>query len=264
MSRVLVVGGTGLAGCAVTSEAVERGHEVVVASRGVPDDDSEQYVPGAVYETADVVTGDGLENALDGVDVLIDVTNGTGRAAAHVFAHGSQNLLHTAARFGVHQAVLLSIVNVDRSAYAYYRAKAAQERVYRESPLNVRILRATQFHDLVSAIFARGTLGVIPVPAKTSFQPIAVSDVARLLLDAAEGQGEADSTLTVGGPKVETARALAEQWKAATGARGSIVPVRLRGALGATWRAGDNLVPEAAVPGIDYATWLGSLSSNAV
>lgn len=260
MTRVLVVGGTGLAGRAVTSEAIGRGHEVIVASRRVPDDDSEQYVLGAVYETADVVSGDGLEAVLEGVDVLIDTTNGAGRAAGHVFAHGSQNLLHTAARFGVHHAVLLSIVNVDRSAYAYYRAKAAQERVYRESPLNTRILRTTQFHDFVSGIFARGT-GFIPAPTKTSFQPIAIADVARLLVDAAEGHGEEDSTLTVGGPKVETTRALAEQWKAATGARGAIVPIRLGGALGTFLRAGENLVPEAAQPGIDYATWLSSTAA---
>lgn len=260
MTRVLVVGGTGLAGRAVTSEAIGRGHEVIVASRRVPDDDSEQYVLGAVYETADVVSGDGLEAVLEGVDVLIDTTNGAGRAAGHVFAHGSQNLLHTAARFGVHHAVLLSIVNVDRSAYAYYRAKAAQERVYRESPLNSRILRTTQFHDFVSGIFARGT-GFIPAPTKTSFQPIAIADVARLLVDAAEGQGEEDSTLTVGGPKVETTRALAEQWKAATGARGAIVPIRLGGALGTFLRAGENLVPGAAQPGIDYATWLSSTAA---
>lgn len=258
MARVLVVGGTGLAGRAVTNEAVGRGHDVIVASRRVPDDDSEQYVLGAVYETADIVSGDGLEAVLDGVDVLVDTTNGTGRTAAHVFAHGSQNLLHTAARFGVHQAVLLSIVNVDQSGYSYYRAKAAQERVYRESPLSTRILRTTQFHDFVSSIFARGTAGVIPAPSKTSFQPIAVTDVARLLVDAVDGQGEEDSTLTVGGPKVETTRELAEQWKAATGARGAIVPVRLGGQLGTFLRAGSNLVPDAALPGIDYATWLSS------
>ena len=60
MARVLVVGGTGLAGRAIVAEAVGRGHDVVVASRRVPDDDNPSYVPGAVYTTADLVTGDGL------------------------------------------------------------------------------------------------------------------------------------------------------------------------------------------------------------
>ncbi|WP_425537213.1 NAD-dependent epimerase/dehydratase family protein, partial [Listeria monocytogenes] len=44
MSRVLVVGGTGLAGRAVAAEAVERGHRVIVAARRIPDDDAESYV----------------------------------------------------------------------------------------------------------------------------------------------------------------------------------------------------------------------------
>jgi uncharacterized protein YbjT (DUF2867 family) len=258
MPRVLVVGGTGLAGRAVTAAAIDRGHDVVVASRRVPDDDSAEFVPGADYRSADLVSGDGLEDVLDGVDVLVDTSNGAGRAASHVFATGSQNLLHTAARFGVRQAVLLSIVNVDRSAYRYYRAKAAQERNYQDSALETRIVRATQFHEFVSSIFQRGGLGIIPAPAKTSFQPIAVTDLASILMDAAEGRGAANATRTVGGPRVETSRELAEQWKSATGARGSIVSTRLGGALGATWRAGDNLVPRDAIDGVGYADWLSS------
>ncbi|GAA2062191.1 SDR family oxidoreductase [Leifsonia soli] len=257
MSRVLVIGGTGLAGRAVTAEAVERGHEVVVAARRVPDDDSEQYVLGAAYVTADIVTGDGLEEAVDGVDVLIDTSNAVGKQAAHVFATGAQNLVHTAARFGVRRAVLLSVVGTDRSAYGYYRAKAAQERVYLDSPLDTRVVRATQFHDFVTAIFDRGRpLGAILAPSGVRFQPIAVTDVARVLVDAAEGAGEPDSVIAIGGPRVESARDLAEQRKRASGSRRYILPIRLGGALGSTWRAGRNLAPEHAVDGVGYGAWL--------
>src|SRR6478735_7751525 len=101
MSRVLVVGGTGLAGRAVAAEAIERGHDVVVAARRVPDDDSAQYVTGATYVTAGLVTGDGLEEAVDGADVVIDTSNAMGKQASHVFTTGARNLVHTAARFGV-------------------------------------------------------------------------------------------------------------------------------------------------------------------
>lgn len=257
MSRVLVIGGTGLAGRAVTAEAVERGHQVVVAARRVPDDDSDRFVLGATYVTADIVTGDGLEEAVDGVDVLIDASNAVGKQAAHVFATGAQNLLHTAARFGVQRAVLLSVVGTDRSAYGYYRAKAAQERAYLESPLDTRVVRATQFHDFVTAIFDRGRpLGAILSPSGVRFQPIAVTDVARVLVDVAEGAGEPDSVISIGGPRVESARDLAEQRKRASGSRRYILPVRLGGALGTTWRAGRNLAPEHAVDGIGYGTWL--------
>ncbi|MDR6970269.1 NAD(P)H-binding protein [Leifsonia shinshuensis] len=259
MSRVLVVGGTGLAGRAVTAEAIDRGHEVVVAARRVPDDDADEYVAGAAYVTADLVTGDGLEEAVDGVDVVVDTVNAVGKQAAHVFATGAQNLVHTAARFGVHRAVLLSVVGVDHSSYGYYRAKAAQERAYLDSALDTRIVRATQFHDFVTAIFDRGRpMGALLAPTGTRFQPIAVTDVARVLVDAAEGTGEPDSVIHVGGPQVETARSLAEQWKQASGTRRYILPVRLGGALGSTWRAGRNLVPEHAVDGLGYAAWIDS------
>ncbi|MFP3465080.1 SDR family oxidoreductase [Leifsonia sp. SIMBA_070] len=263
MSRVLVVGGTGLAGRAVTAEAIGRGHEVVVAARRVPDDDAESYVTGAAYVTADLVTGDGLEEAVDGVDVIVDTSNAVGKQAAHVFATGAQNLVHTAARFGVHRAVLLSIVGADQSGYAYYRAKAAQERAYLDSPLDTRIVRATQFHDFVTAIFDRGRpLGAVLAPTGTRFQPIAVSDVACVLVDAAEGggegRGEPDTVIHVGGPRVESARSLAEQWKRGSGSRRYILPIRLGGALGSTWRAGRNLVPEHAVDGLGYSAWVDS------
>lgn len=201
MTRVLVVGGTGLAGRAVTAAAVERGHEVVVASRRVPDDDAPAYVEGAAYVTADLVGGAGLEEAVEGVDVLVDTSNGSGKHAAHVFALGSQNLLHTAARFGVHRAVLLSIAGIDGSRYPYYRAKLAQERIYAESPLETHVVRATQFHDFVTAIFERGRpIGALIAPAGTRFQPISVEDVAQAVLDDAELAGAADSVRTIGGP----------------------------------------------------------------
>jgi uncharacterized protein YbjT (DUF2867 family) len=259
MARVLVVGGTGLAGRAITSEAVARGHDVVVASRRVPDDDSDSYVPGAVYSTADVVTGDGLEEAVDGIDVLIDASNGAGREAGHTFTVGAQNLLHTAARFGVGHAVLLSIVNVDRSGYSYYRAKAAQERTYQDSPLETRIVRTTQFHDFIASLFASGArVGVIPAFSKVRFQTIAVPDVARILVDAAEGGGPSNATRTIGGPRIQSARELAEAWKAATGSRAVIAGVRQPGALGTAWRAGDNLAPDQAIDGTDFDAWLSS------
>ncbi|NEN06661.1 NAD(P)H-binding protein [Diaminobutyricibacter tongyongensis] len=259
MARVLVVGGTGLAGRAIVAEAVGRGHDVVVASRRVPDDDNPSYVPGAVYTTADLVTADGLEEAVDGMDVLIDASNGAGREAGHTFTIGSQNLLHTAARFGVGHAVLLSIVNVDRSGYSYYRAKAAQERTYHDSPIETRIVRTTQFHDFIASLFAAGArAGIIPAFSKVRFQTIAVSDVATILVDAAEGNGPSNSTRAVGGPRIQSSRALAEAWKQATGSRAVIAGIRQPGALGAAWRAGDNLAPDQAIDGLDFERWLSS------
>lgn len=255
MSRVLVVGGTGLAGRQVALEAVGRGHDVVVASRHVPEQTAR--VQGARYHAVDLVAATGFEAALEGVDVLIDTTNGLSASARTVLTDGALNLMHAAARWGIERAVLLSIVNVDRSGYAYYRAKAAQEVVYRESLLETRVLRTTQFHDLVASIFATGARrGIIPAFRGVRLQPIAVADVARALVDTADGAGSPNSTATIGGPEVFGMRELALQYKNAVGSRALIAGLPMPGALGSFWRSGGALVPEHTVGTVTFADWL--------
>lgn len=257
MSRLLVVGGTGTAGRQVVAEALRRGHDVTVASRrGL--DMATGIFQGVRYLAADIVTIRGLERALDGTDVVIDTTNGVSRSSRAVLTVGAENLLNNAALMGVCKAVLLSIVNVDRSSYGYYRAKAAQEQIYRESVLETRIVRATQFHDFVTSILAGGSrFGVIPVIRKTSFQPIATRDVAGFLLDAAEEKRvEANGTADFGGPEVLTMRQLARQWRARTGTKAIIASIRAPRGAGHEWRAGLNLVPERALGTVTYSQWL--------
>lgn len=262
MSRVLVVGGTGLAGRQVAEQAVSRGHQVSVGSRHVPA--AEDRVPGVEYHCLDLVAARGFENALEGVDVLIDTSNGTSGAQRDVLTEGALNLMHAAARWGIGRAVLLSIVNVDRSGYAYYRAKATQETAYRESLLETRVVRATQFHDLVASLLASGRrVGVIPAFPGISLQPIAVSDVARILVDTAEGAGSPNSTSTIGGPEVLGMRALAALYKRATGSRSLIVGLPLPGELGAFWRSGGALVPQHAVGTVTFADWLAERHAKA-
>lgn len=262
MSRILVVGGTGLAGRHVAEQAVARGHDVVVAARHVPGADDR--VPGARYHSVDLVAARGLEAALEGVDVLVDTTNGVSGSSREVLTTGAQNLLHTAARFGVGRAVLLSIVNVDRSGYAYYRAKAAQEDLYRESALESHVLRATQFHDLAASLLASGRrVGVIPAFTGVRLQPIAVSDVARILVDTAEQAG-GQPMRTIGGPEVLGMRDLAVLYKHAVRSHALIVGLPLPGGLGRLWRSGGALVPEHAVGTVTFAEWLAERRSEAV
>lgn len=262
MARMLVVGGTGLAGRQVAREAAGRGHQVAVASRHVPE--PSERVPGVDYHSVDLVAARGFEDALEGVDVLIDTTNGQFGSARDVLTEGALNLMHAAARWGIERAVLLSIVNVDRSGYAYYRAKAAQEVIYRESVLETRVVRATQFHDLVASMFAGGARGgLIPAFRGVRLQPIAVSDVARALVDTAEGAGTPNSTDTIGGPEVLGTRELATLYKSAVHSRALILAVPMPGALGAFWRSGGALVPQNRFGTVTFAEWLAERGPKA-
>jgi uncharacterized protein YbjT (DUF2867 family) len=93
-------------------------------------------------------------------------------------------------------------------------------------------------------------------------QPIAVTDVARALLDTAEGAGSPNSTATIGGPEVLGMRELAAQYKNTVGSRALIAGLPMPGALGSFWRSGGALIPEHAVGTATFAEWLAERNAK--
>ncbi|WP_427018874.1 SDR family oxidoreductase [Pseudarthrobacter sp. P1] len=255
MVLIAVAGGTGTAGRAVAAECLGRGLEVRVISRHIPPASSPRFVAGAAYARADVSTGEGLAEALAGVDVLIETLDARSGAALKALPATTSALL--AASAGVQRAVLLSIVNADQCAMSYYQAQAARAALYASAALPATVVFATQFHNLVAGIFAAGaTVGLVPAFRGVSFQPIATADVARVLVDAALAPAAVASRVVAGGPAVATMAELARQWKAATGRRGLVVPLPLPGAFGRFLREGRNLVPNHAVGTLGFTDWL--------
>ena len=276
MASIAVVGGTGAAGRAVVREAATRGHDVRVLSRHAPDDGAR--VPGTAHHRVDLLAPDdgtvaaALDAALADVDAVVDASNGTSPGAMKVFTVGAQRLAEAARRAGVGRVVVLSIVNVDQGDYGYYRAKAEQERVLAAGKVPTTVVRATQFHEFLELFLGRdgrlgrwARLGLLPVPRGVRFQPIALADVARALVDAAEGTppaggvpgpGPDATTVTIGGPEVLDAREMAQAWRAAHGSRRPVVGVPLPGPLGEFFRAGRNLVPDHRYGTLTYREWL--------
>lgn len=261
MERVLVAGGTGLAGRAVVVEALRRGLSVRVLSRHIPAPGSEAQQAGAQYAYGDVCTGEGLTAALTDIDVVIDTLDATYLSARKRLPTGARNLTAAMGAAHVQRAVLLSIVNVDQCALSYYRAKTEQENIYAESTLQTVIVRATQFHDLVASMVSSvAKTRVFPAFRSVSFQPIAVDDVARALVDAALAPDVPDGgKLSIGGPEVISMRVLAALYRRSGRGRGLLVLLPLPGAFGRFLRAGRNLVPENAVGRIGFEEWLGGL-----
>ncbi|MGO1287170.1 MAG: SDR family oxidoreductase [Cellulosimicrobium funkei] len=168
--RVVVVGGTGLIGSQVVQDVRDAGHEVVVAapSTGV-----------------DTLSGAGVDEALAGADVVVDVSN---------------SLLDAEARAGIGHHVVLSIVGTDRTDAGYLRAKVAQERLVRASGHGWSVVRATQFFEFARSIADGATVdGVVHIPP-VAFQPVASADVARTVADVATGVPLAD-VVELAGPE---------------------------------------------------------------
>lgn len=259
MISVCVAGGTGQVGREVVRLALEAGLDVTVLSRRPPSDTSPAHHDGARYFKADVTTSAGLVEALQGADVVIDCLEGQFGNARKNFADGGSRLLAAAAGAGVRKAVLLSIINCHKSNAAFYVSKADKERAYALSVIETVVVRATQFHSLVTAVLQVGAkVRLIPVFKGARFQTISPSDVASVLLAEAleKPSTERHRTRTIGGPDIRTMRELAETWRKATGKTGLIVELPLPGAMGKYLRSGLNLIPEQRTGTETFESWL--------
>ncbi|KRQ95633.1 NmrA family transcriptional regulator [Bradyrhizobium jicamae] len=174
--KIVIIGGTGLIGSKLAPLLRSRGHEVLQAapSKGV-----------------NAVTGEGLQAALAGADVVVDVSNSPSfedKAVLHFFETGTRNLIAAAKQAGVRHVVALSIVGTDRlEGSGYFRAKLAQERLIENAGLAYTILRATQFHDFVGAIADSGRKdGAVHVSSQL-MQPLLSDEVALALADVTVG-----------------------------------------------------------------------------
>ena len=170
--KVLIMGGSGLIGTKLVKTLRERGHEAVPASPSLG---------------VDSVTGAGLTEAMQGTNVVVDVTNAPSwenTAVLRFFETSTRNLLRAAADARVGHYVALSVVGIDRLPDAgYMRAKVAQEALIRSSKLTYTIIRATQFFEFIGAIAEAGGDGdAVRLPA-AHMQPIAAADVSAALAD---------------------------------------------------------------------------------
>jgi uncharacterized protein YbjT (DUF2867 family) len=136
--KIVVIGGSGLIGKKVVTNLRQRGHDVVAASPS---------------SGVNAVTGEGLAQALAGAQVVVDVANAPSwedKAVLAFFETSGRNLLAAEAAAGVGHHVALSVVGTDRLlASGYFRAKMAQEKLIKASPIPYTIVRATQFFEFV-------------------------------------------------------------------------------------------------------------------
>jgi uncharacterized protein YbjT (DUF2867 family) len=172
--KIVVIGGTGLIGSKLVEKLRRAGHEPLPAS---PDSGVDTY------------TGEGLEQALDAAEVVVDVSNAPAwddAAVLDFFQTTSRNLLAAEAAAGVRHHVVLSVVGTDRlTDSGYFRAKLAQEEIVRAASVPYTILRATQFFEFLGRIADSSTEGETVRLPRALVQPEAADDVAAALADVA-------------------------------------------------------------------------------
>ncbi|MEU4313234.1 NAD(P)H-binding protein [Nocardia sp. NPDC024068] len=246
--RVLVTGGTGRLGRALVPRLLAAGHEVRVLTR------SERAPETHDWTVGDLRTGSGLGEAVADIEVIVHLATTNGRG--DITATGA--LIEAAQAAGGPHLVYPSIVGIDHHALGYYRAKAECEALIQHSELPWTILRATQFHDLIAEIFdIQRWAPVLAVPAKVSFQPVDVLEVADRLAVLAEGPPDR-RVPDMGGPQVRPATDLAHAYLRVVGRRRPVLPVPLPGRAIRDFRAGVHLTPEHADGRITFEEFLAA------
>lgn len=171
--KIVVVGATGRVGRHVLDVVKARGHDVVAISRATG---------------VDVITGEGLAEALAGVESIIDVATGPSPdqdSATEFFTTAARNLHDAGEPAGVRRMVVVSIIGCDRFTGGYGAAAAAHERAAMSGPIPATILRAAQFHEFVGQLVEWGTQGEVCYVQKMRTQPVAARSVAEALADLA-------------------------------------------------------------------------------
>jgi uncharacterized protein YbjT (DUF2867 family) len=172
--KILVVGGTGLIGKDVSRKLTEAGHEVII---------------GSPSHGIDVISGEGLIEALEGTDIVIDLSNSASpddQTALTFFCTAGKNLASFEKKAGVKHHLVLSIVGTDRATYiGYLQAKKAQEDNIRNSGIPYTIIRSTQFHEHMTTLIAvQGNEAEVNI-SSVEYQPIAAADVVDLVVKLA-------------------------------------------------------------------------------
>src|SRR5436189_1949482 len=144
-----------------------------------------RWVAASPSSGVNTVTGKGLTQALAGAQVVVDVANAHSwedNAVLAFFETSGRNLLAAEVAAGVGYHVALSVVGTDRLlASGYFRAKMAQEKLIKASPIPYTIVRATQFFDFVGGIADSATNEQTVRLPSALFQPILSDDVASAL-----------------------------------------------------------------------------------
>ena len=187
--KIVVIGGTGLIGSKLVALLRGQGHEVVAASPNTG---------------VDTLTGEGLDEALAGAQVVVDVANSPSFEDAAVmdfFQTTGANLLSAEARAGVKHHVALSVVGAQRvTDSGYLRAKAAQENLIKASAIPYSILQSTQFFEFIERIAAGARDGEVYRLSPALMQPVASDEVVAALGGIALGE-PLNATVEIGGPE---------------------------------------------------------------
>ena len=210
--KIVVIGGSGLIGTKLVIRLRRSGHEVDAAS---------------LASGVNIITGQGLSQALAGAHVVVDVSNSPSwedRAVLDFFETAGRNLLAAEKVAGVGHHLALSIVGTDRLPdNGYFRAKLAQERLIKGSGIPYTILRSTQLFEFIRTLIDSATVDGVVRVSPALFQPVSSDEVVAVLADLAL-EPPLDAIVEVAGPDARPMDEFARRFLRATRDERRVLP----------------------------------------
>jgi len=253
MTRILITGGAGVLGSEIAARAKLAGHTVRVMSRKPRPANADTE-----WAQADMGTGEGVEEALRGVDIIVNAASNPFNTKK-VDIEGTKHLAELGRKAGVEHLFHISIVGIDRIPYSYYQVKLAAEQVVKQSGLPYSILRATQFHtlpgvffDFLKRFYWSPALFLTP---DAQFQLIDPGEVAEYAMPLITAQ-PAGLLPDVGGPEILRMDEIAKSLMIAEGVRRPLIYLPMSRAIAEGFRKGYNTCPDNRYGKITWADWL--------
>jgi uncharacterized protein YbjT (DUF2867 family) len=254
---ILVTGAGGTLGRLLVPTLTRRGPDVRALSRRQRGGAGPGGTGSFAWAVGDLSTGAGLDEAVDGIDVIVHAASDT-RGRGRGDADAAWRLVEAAKRGGRRpHLVSISIVGADRRPFGYYQAKHQAEQTIEGSGLPHTIQRTTQSFQLFDSYLTAATKApLVPVPS-APFQPLDAHETAGRLADLALGEplGRAED---MGGPELLDATEIAQAYLRATGKRRLLAPFRVPGRAGRAFRAGVQNCPENRQGKTTWAEYLAA------
>lgn len=257
MTRVLVTGGTGVLGREVVSRLLGKGYTVRIMSRSP----RHGTTNNAEWAQAQMLTGEGLPEALQGIDIVVHAAADTRLEKTDV--EMTRHLLDAAKAAGVGYFVYISIVGVDKTSFSVHKIKVACETMVRDSGIPYANLRFAQFHEFIDLILhtlTRLPIGFVPLNWKS--QPMDAGEAADQIVRVV-GERPTGLLPDIAGPEVLTMKEMLHAWQQARGSHKPVVNLPIPGELSAAFRKGLLTSPSLHTGKMTWAQWLDHRYSHA-
>lgn len=267
--RILLTGGTGHLGQAIGPRLKQQGHQVRILARRPRGDREFEWVTG------DLATGEGVRDAVAGVETIIHAaTNSPAarrgrftvgdflRSPADVDVGGTRALLSEGEEAGVGHFIHVSIVGLEHLRRVPYSGRKLEaEQIVRDSNVPWSIVRATGFYWLLERMFqSMLKKRIIALPAHALMAPVDSDEFADFIVECvADGpRGERED---FAGPQTLSMIELMEEYLTARGQRRRIRRAPLPKKIQAAMTAG-NTSGDARLGTTTWAQWLRGSASR--